>query len=77
MSEDIPEFKPVETTNRGKTEIYWAGYPWSDGERNVQHRSIVLSGRIRVVKAIEFLHRGKPEKGDYCGISVYSDGESR
>ncbi len=75
---DIPEFKCVETTMRGKREIYWGPLPSQfAGERDLKNRSVVINGEIRVIRDAEFLHKLKPVAGDYVGLSLYHKGESR
>lgn len=73
-----PEFKAVETTNRGKTTIYWGSMPFTANAQEAQGKQIILSGRIRTIKHAEGLVRGAViEAGDYCGISVVADGETQ
>lgn len=73
-----PEFKAVETTNRGKTTIYWGSMPFTAKAQEAQGKQIVLNGRIRTIKHAEGLVRGSViEAGDYCGISVVADGETQ
>lgn len=77
MSE-TPEFKAVETTNRGKTTIYWGSMPFTAKAQEAQGKQIVLNGRIRTIKHAEGLVRGALiECGDYAGVSVLSDGEAQ
>lgn len=73
-----PEFKAVETTNRGKTTIYWGSMPFTAKAQEAQGKQIILSGRIRTIKHAEGLVRGAViEAGDYCGLAVYGDGEAQ
>ncbi len=75
---DIPEFKCVETTMRGKREIYWGSLPSSfEGERDLKNRSVVINGEIRVIRDVEFFHKVKPVAHEYVGLSLYHKGESR
>ena len=78
--DEIPEFRVVEVTHRGKTEIYWAINPWRESMApgDAQGLDIFLKGRRRTVKHMEGLKRGQEiNSDDYVGVSVYADGEGR
>lgn len=77
LDDGLPTFKCVETTTRGKQEVFWGGYPFLDGERSLQGRCVVVNGDIRAIKAAEFMTKGKPQFGDYVGFQFYAPGEGR
>lgn len=77
MSEEIPTFHVKETEHRGKQEVFFGPYPYLDVERSLQGRCVVVNGDIRAIKAAEFMTKGKPQLGDYVGLSFYSPGEGR
>lgn len=77
MSSEIPTFHVKETEHRGKQEVFFGPHCFSDGERSLHGRCVVVNGDIRAIKAAEFMTKGKPQLGDYVGLSFYSPGEGR
>lgn len=74
MSEDLREFRSVESTHVGRAEIFWGSNPKSG--KPVRGERFIHQGKIKTVKHSECFKRGtEPSKGDFIGLSFFHDGE--